>query len=211
MRLLVREALETVIVALLLFLLLRSTVQNFKVEGASMEPSLLSGEYVFTSKLAYVELPVGQIAKAIPFWNPPEDEVVYPLGGPHQGEVVVFRAPDGQSRDFVKRVIAVEGDEVVIRKGVVLVDGRPLNESYTRPMPLGQSFGPWSVPKGYIFVLGDNRPASSDSRYWGPIPLSLVVGRVWLRYWPFSEADFFGAATPETGEPQTSVSGAGQP
>lgn len=196
MKLLARETIETLALAAILFLLLRAGAQNFRVEGASMEPSLNPNEYVFVNKLAYLRLPVGQIARIIPFWDPPADEVYFPMGSPRFGDVVVFHAPGRDSRDFVKRVIGVEGDTVALRNGVVSVNGRPLHEPYILELPSGQRMDPVIVPPGHVFVMGDNRPASNDSRAWGPVPVSEVVGRVWVRYWPIPEARFLSAEPP---------------
>ncbi|MSQ14045.1 MAG: signal peptidase I [Dehalococcoidia bacterium] len=186
----VRESLETVVLAVLLFLLLRASIQNFRVEGASMEPSLLPHEYVFVNKLAYLQVPVGKIARSVPFWNPPGNQTLYPLGAPRFGDVIVFHAPGQDSRDFVKRVIGLPGDTVALRNGVVYVNARPLSEPYILAIPAGQTLDPVKVPPGQLFVMGDNRPASNDSRAWGPVAISKVIGRVWVRYWPVGEAEF---------------------
>ena len=195
MRHFVRETLETVLLAALLFLLLRVSVQNFRVEGASMEPALHGGEYVFVNKLAYFHLPIGRIARLLPFLSVAEDKTVYPVGAPRRGDVVVFQDPRGRERDLVKRVIALEGDVVALNGGVVHLNGRPLDEPYILALPRGQDMAPVRVPPRHVFVMGDNRLASSDSRVWGPVSLSSLVGRVWVRYWPLGEARFFGAAT----------------
>jgi signal peptidase I len=118
----------------------------------------------------------------------------------HRGEIIVFRPPDSvQSPDgapFIKRVIGVPGDRVELRDGKVYVNGVALDEPYvfadggpavTEPAPDGQT--DWLVPAGDLFVLGDHRPQSEDSRYFGPIEISRVVGRAWVRYWP---VDSFG-------------------
>jgi len=196
MKLLARETVETLLLAAILFLLLRAGVQNFRVEGASMEPSLFPNEYVFVNKLAYLRVPAGQVARFVPFWDPPAETVYFPVGTPRFGDVVVFHAPGRDARDFVKRVIGVEGDTIALRNGVVYINGRPLDEPYILALPAGQNMEPVTVPRGQVFVMGDNRPASNDSRAWGPVPISQLVGRVWVRYWPIPEARFLRAGAP---------------
>lgn len=200
MKLFARETVETVVLAVLLFLLLRASIQNFRVEGASMEPSLLPNEYVFVNKLAYLRVPVGKIARIVPLWDPPSDKTFYPLGTPRFGDVVVFHAPGQDRRDFVKRVIGLPGDTVALRNGVVYVNARPLSEPYILAIPAGQTLDPVKVPPGQVFVMGDNRPASNDSRAWGPVAISRLIGRVWVRYWPVGEARFLtSVASPGKG------------
>ncbi|MSP78518.1 MAG: signal peptidase I [Dehalococcoidia bacterium] len=183
-----RETLETVLLALGLFLLLRVSIQNFRVVGSSMEPNIHSGEYVFVNKLAYVGIPWGKIAAALPFVSAPKDTMLYPLGFPKRGDVFVFHAPGGQARDYLKRVIGLPGDLVSIEQGTVYVNGTPLDESYKHPD--ARTFPQVVVPLGQLFVLGDNRPGSNDSRFWGTISTEAIIGRVWVRYWPPSKATF---------------------
>ena len=188
-RLFVRETLETVGLAVFLFLLLRVSIQNFRVEGTSMEPSVHASEYVFVNRLAYLAMPWGRIASVLPFVHAPSNAVAYPLGFPKRGDVVIFHAPGGPARDFIKRVIGLPGDTVEVRQGAVYVNGKPLDEPYKNRD--SRTVAPIVVPAGNIFVMGDNRPFSNDSRAWGPVPISSMIGRVWVRYWPPKTAQFF--------------------
>ena len=172
----VRETLETIFLALLLFFTLRVSIQNFRVEGSSMDRTIHPGEYVFVNKLAYPGVPVGGMER-------------YPLGFPKRGDIIVFHAPGGQSRDFVKRVIGLPGDTVEVKQGHVLVNGHALDEPYKELD--SRTVASTKVPDGQVYVMGDNRPASNDSRAWGPIPISSIIGRVWVRYWPVKDAKFF--------------------
>ncbi|MCZ6615664.1 MAG: signal peptidase I [Chloroflexi bacterium] len=192
MRAKVREVIQTILIALLIFMALQASVQNFRVEGSSMDPTLRDSQYLLVNKLFYYRLDKGKLAGWLPFFNAEEGDTLYPFHPPSRGEVVVFRFPRDESRDFVKRIIGVPGDEVEIRDGRVFVNGRALQESYA----LGPSI--CSLPQtcqirlkdGDYFVLGDNRSASNDSRDWGPVHLDNIIGRVWVSYWPFSELGF---------------------
>jgi len=103
----------------------------------------------------------------------------------HRGDVVVFRYPRNPSVEYVKRVIALPGETVMVAHGYVFVNGRPLEEPYLRE-PVRYFWGPATVPSNSVFVLGDNRNSSSDSHVWGPLPVDFVVGRAWLTLRPFS-------------------------
>ncbi len=158
-----REMLETVILALAIFFLLRTVViQNFRVEGSSMEPNFHDGQFLFINKLAYR------------------------LGEAQRGDVIVFRYPNDPSRDFIKRIIGLPGETVEMRSGQILVDNQ-LIADLAIVNPAGYTFGPVTVGPGEFFVLGDNRPNSSDSHSWGNLPADLVIGKVVLSYWPPSD------------------------
>jgi signal peptidase I len=183
-----REIFETILLTLLIFLLVRTVVQNFKVEGSSMEPNLHSGQYLLVNKLAYLQIDPKSIEERVPIVKAPFTQPIDIFGEPHRGDVVVFRFPKDPSRDFIKRVIGVPGDTVEVRERQVLVNGRVLDEPYLRdqdqpryPAP------PIVVPPGQFYVLGDNRNNSSDSHVWGLVPRDNVIGRAWLSYWPQSE------------------------
>ena len=183
MRALVRELIETAILALLIFLALQFSVQNFRVEGSSMEPTLEDGQYLIANKLVYWRFSPRDVAKLIPFIDVERTEPLYTFHPPRRGEVIIFRFPGDQSRDFVKRVIGVPGEKVEIRQGRVFIDDLELDEPYVIRPGRG-SMAPVVVPPGSLFVLGDNRRASHDSRDWGPVPTDNIIGRGWLSYWP---------------------------
>lgn len=157
---LLREFVETVLVAVLLALVVRAfVVESFEVQGHSMEPTLHDGERLLVNKF------------------------IYRFADPAPGDIVVFRYPLGTDRDFIKRVIAGPGQRVRIEEGRVFVDGRPLDEPYVLRRD-GYSMPEREVPPGHLFVLGDNRANSEDSRIFGFVPLHLVVGKAMLVYWP---------------------------
>lgn len=162
----IREYAESFVIAVLLALFIIFFVaQSFLVQGDSMEPSLHDGERLLVDKVTYR-------------FRPPE-----------RGEIIVFSFPKDPRRKFIKRVIGVPGDIVEIRDRQLVINGVPIVEEYIRG-PMYQPYGPITVPEGTVWVLGDNRNNSEDSRFpdVGPVPLDLVVGRAVVVYWPLREA-----------------------
>ena len=150
---------------------LNRTVGAFQVEGASMEPTINSRQYVVV------------------------DTITPANRRPQRGEVIVFRYPRNPSVEYVKRVVGLPGETIAVAHGRVWVDGRPLNEPYVREGPR-YAWGPAAIPSSSIFVLGDNRNSSSDSHLWGPVPLSHVVGRAWFAWRPFGRWTWLGGPAP---------------
>lgn len=171
MRSLVRESIETVLLALAIYVVLQFSVQPYRVEGVSMSPGLEQGEYLLVNKVVYWNLPVigGE-----------DGYLVHP---PVRGDIVVFKFPHDSSRSFVKRIIGVPGDTIQIHRGTVFVNGNAIDEPYVASLDHG-NFKPVVVPHNSYFVLGDNRTASDDSRSWGMVPQKDVIGRAWVSYWP---------------------------
>ena len=186
MRALIRELIETAILALLIFVGLQFSLQNYRVQGPSMEPTIEAGQHLLVNKLVYFRVDPQDIARFLPFLDITRDRFLFPFHPPRQGEVIIFRFPQDPSRDFVKRVIGLPGDTVEIRRGEVFVNGEPLDEPYVTRRGLGSS-APVKVEPDSYFVLGDNRLASHDSRDWGPVPTDNVVGRAWVSYWPLDQ------------------------
>lgn len=178
------EIAQTVLLTLIIFAAVRSVVQNFKVDGASMEPTLHSGQYLLINKLAYVRLEGLTLEAAQRTGLAPNGGGShYPFGGPQRGDIAVFRYPGRPDRDFIKRVIGLPGDVVQVDRGRVYVNGILLQEDYIRSIPT-YSIPRQTVPEGNYFVLGDNRPNSSDSHIWGFVPAENLIGKAWLSYWP---------------------------
>ena len=187
------DLLETVALALLMFLVLQVSVRNYRVELSSMEATLLPKDRLVVTKLVYAHVDSESIDRLVPFvdiWE--EQRELFPFHKPRRGDVIVFKYPLDPGRDFVKRVIGLPGETVEIRRGVVTIDGLPLDEPYLTERDLG-TMGPSLVPPESYFVIGDNRNGSSDSRHWGPVPLENIVGKVLVRYWPPYEIDFMSA------------------
>ena len=171
MRPLFRDLIESLLLALAVYLILQVSVQPYRVEGSSMVPTLAAGDYLLVNKMIYWQ------------FESPFDDDGYLFHPPQRGEVVIFRYPLNPERNFVKRVIGVPGDTVEIVDGTVYVNGQALHEPYVTFSDLG-SMSPTVIPMDGYFVLGDNRAASNDSRSWGVVPGENVIGRAWAAYWP---------------------------
>ena len=163
-------------------------MQAFRIPSGSMVDNLLVGDHIVVNKFIY--RPSGSRLF----------EKIFPFGDIERGDVVIFRYPRNPGSDFVKRVIALPGETLLIRDKTVFVDGRMLDEpwklhldgniypaQHTLPEPFRSrdQFGPFTVPAGSYFVLGDNRDLSHDSRYWGAVPRELITGRALLVYWSY--------------------------
>ena len=183
MRIVARELAETLLLSLVIFMALQFSVQNFTVEGDSMDPTLEGGRYVLVNKLAYISLP-GEFRSYIPFMDGSDRSDIIPFQSPQRGEVVIFRYPNDPRRDFVKRVVGLPGDVLEIRDGRLLVNGEYMAEPYVTK-PDRSDMSPVLVPERSYFVLGDNRGLSNDSRDWGTVPYENLVGKAWFTYWPF--------------------------
>ncbi|MCL5266045.1 MAG: signal peptidase I [Chloroflexi bacterium] len=186
----IREILETIILTVIIFLLVRSVVQNFKVEGRSMEPTLQSGQYLLINKAVYWRFDPAVLKRISPRLERFVNEKVgnnegkfYIFGQPQHGDVIVFKYPKDTSRDFIKRVIALPGETVEIKQGHVYVNDQPLDENYILDKP-NYYVEKQRVPPNSFFVLGDNRNNSLDSHVWGMVPVEDIIGKAWLCYWP---------------------------
>ena len=181
------DLLETVAIALLIFVVLHSSVGNYRVELSSMKNTLFPRDRLVVDRMAYLHLNADQIDNKIPMveiWN--ENRIFFPLKTPKREDIVVFNFPNDPSRDFVKRVIGLPGEMVSIKNGEVFINGLKLNEPYISAKD-SDSMKPILVPQNSYFVLGDNRYASSDSRHWGSVSIDQIVGKVLMRYWPLNK------------------------
>jgi signal peptidase I len=179
------ELMQTVILTVLVLLAMRAVVQNFKDEGTSMEPTLHHNQFLIINKAIYARID-GSPLELLPGGNDNSLQPRFLFGEPARGDIVVFRFPAQPEKDFIKRIIAVPGDSVEVRGGRVLLNGEVQDEPYIRD---GASYDRPSqvVPSGQYFVLGDNRPNSSDSHVWGFVPADNLVGKAWFAYWPPSD------------------------
>ncbi|MEM7532990.1 MAG: signal peptidase I [Chloroflexota bacterium] len=158
-----RELLETIVLSLIIFFLVRQVVQNYRIESHSMQPNFYEGQFILVNKLAYR------------------------LGEPTRGQVVVFNNPSNTDEDYIKRIIALPGDTIEIKEQTIFINGEVLNEPYDKNMFHPQDIiPPTFIEPNHLFVMGDNRPNSSDSRRFGPLSQDLLVGKAWLRVWPVS-------------------------
>lgn len=165
------DFLETIVVALSIFVVVYLfLVQPHEVKGSSMEPSFQNNDYILTDKISLK------------------------LHEPSRGDVVIFKAPKNPDVDYIKRVIGLPQEKVKIQNGLVYINNLKLNEQYLNsntnlfPGSFLQEGIEITVPEGEYFVMGDNRPHSSDSREFGPIPQNLIIGKSILRYWPIVKA-----------------------
>jgi len=179
-----REMLETVIFALLVFLVVQAVSRNYMVQSISMQPNLYEGQYVVVNRVVYADGRwVEALHNALGRYTLGERLFSAVFHTPQRGEVIVFVPISNTKPDLIKRVIGVAGDKVELRQGTLYINDHAISEPYIRPAP-GQSYGPVVVGEGQLFVMGDNRGNSSDSRVFGMLPMSHIVGRAWLRYWP---------------------------
>lgn len=159
---LAREIVETIALTILIFLAVHFTVQNYQISGPSMQNTLHSNQFVLVNKLAYL------------------------FRAPERGDVIVFHEPDQTGRDLIKRVIGLPGDTIKLDSTHVWVNGVQLNEPY-----ITNTYNPGAqaitVPAGNYFVMGDNRPVSEDSRYFGFVPKDYIVGKAVLVDWPINQ------------------------
>lgn len=183
-----REIIEALALALVAFILIQASIQNFRVEGSSMSPTLEGQQYLLVNKLIYTQVDLARLARILPVWSVDPDLPAQLLRPPRPREVIVFHAPEDPERDFVKRVIGAPGDEVEIVDGQVLVNGAVFPESYRQAeVDDTDNVEPFYLEEGEYFVLGDNRRYSNDSRDWGVVPEENIVGQVLLVYWPLAD------------------------
>jgi signal peptidase I len=180
---LIREYAEAIFIAVLLALIIRQfAVQAFTIPSGSMMDTLLIGDYILVNKFLYgAELPFVDVR-------------LPGLREPRRGDIIVFKYPQDEARDFIKRIVAIGGETIQVRDNRVWVNGKLLDESYIRQGPAqgsghcGYLYGcdPIAVPPGSYFVMGDNRDNSQDSRYWGFVRGDKIRGKAFLIYWSWN-------------------------
>ena len=182
------EYAQAIILAVILALFIRTfVVQAFKIPSESMLDTLKIGDHILVSKFIYG------------IKEPFSGSVIIPVSSPRRGDVVVFIYPEDPTKDYIKRVIGLPGDKVEIIDKKVHINGKALNEPYARfadriIIPKGvqprDNFGPVEVPAGHLFVMGDNRDHSYDSRYWGFVDIAKVRGKAFVIYWSWDSGRF---------------------
>ena len=172
------EFVQTILLALLIFLLIRNVAQNYRIDGISMEPNFHDGQFLIVNRFAYCP----GLHLDIPFTDIHLSRT-WCVRQPERGDVIVFEYPRDPSRDFIKRVIGVPGDTVEIRSGRVYINGNLMSEPFG-PNPGSYSAAPVVVGEGEVYVMGDNRNNSSDSHMWGNLNQDLIIGKAWVSYWP---------------------------
>ena len=189
---LLREILETLVLAVIIFAMAQATVQSFVVQKHSMDPTLSEGQRLLVSKAIYWRFG-GKLGQVLPLKK--EGEVAYLFHLPRRGEIVVFQAPRRPEEVWIKRIVGLPGETVEIRDGRVYINGKALDEPYAHGSP--SSLRPVVVPAGSYFVMGDNRSQSTDSSDWegvGPIPLRNIIGKAWLSLLPPGRAPNYSYA-----------------
>jgi signal peptidase I len=199
-----REYGEAMVIALVLAIIIRTFfIQAYKIPSGSMEPTLLVGDHLLVNKIIYgLRMPDSIFGLEIPGLG--LGKYVFNLEPVHRGDVVVFVFPVDPTKDFIKRVIGVAGDTVAVKNGVVWLNGAempdphrhwevsPQDRSSVSPR---DNFGPATVPPGKLFMMGDNRDRSYDSRFWGFVDLNAVEGRATVIYLPWNEEKAENAST----------------
>jgi len=185
---LLKEYAEAIVTALILALVIRAyVVQAFKIPSGSMIPTLLIGDHILVNKFIY--------GTKIPF----SDKRVLVFKKPERGDIIVFKYPENPEKDFIKRVVATGRDVIEERNKSVYVNKKAVAEPYVQHSDRSvkawgndprDNFGPLSVPDGKVFVMGDNRDQSYDSRYWGFVDLSEIKGKALIIYWSWDPNDW---------------------
>lgn len=180
----VQEYIEAIIIAILIAVVIRTlVVQAYKIPSRSMVPALLVGDHLLVNKFIYgVKIPVIR-------------RPLIPVTDPKRGDIIVFIYPNDRTKDYIKRVIGVAGDRIEIKNKSIFINGRPYQDSfgvysdatiYPAIIQPRDNFGPVTVPAGSLFVMGDNRDESADSRFWGFVDLKDVEGKALIIYWSWN-------------------------
>jgi len=192
-----RETVEVIVIAIVLALFIRTfVVQAFKIPSSSMEDTLLVGDHILVSKFSYgVQAPKPSVIGwsvirlgGIPVLVFPiiDSELKRTWGSIERGDIIVFRYPRDRAKDYIKRVMGLPGDRVEVRSNKVYINGMAADDPHAvfkGSLFFGgdlDNFGPYTVPEGHVFAMGDNRDRSSDGRVWGPVPIGEIKGKAFL-------------------------------
>lgn len=182
------EIIETILLALLIFLMVRGVVINFRVDGNSMEPTLSNAEMLVINRRAYTSFDINAILDALPGVNRQGEDRRYIFNPPNRGDIIVFRPPGSSSDPYIKRIIGLPGETIEIHDGSVFVNNQRLEENYVSSATSWRGGGgnqsSITIPEDEYFVMGDNRENSSDSRTFGTVPKDDIIGKSWVAYWP---------------------------
>ncbi|HEX5165351.1 MAG TPA: signal peptidase I [Thermomicrobiales bacterium] len=191
------EIVETLLLAVFIFIAVRSVVLNFRVDGLSMEPSLDSGEMLLVNRQIYFHFDTHALVNWLPFVELEGENIVYPFHPPQRGDIVVLHPPVDNGKPYIKRVIGLPGERLGIHDGAVYINGERLHEPYLNGIAtawsgsLGQE--EITIPDDEVFVMGDNRNNSTDSRIFGPIKIDEIIGKAWISYWPTDRLDILNS------------------
>ena len=184
----VREYVEAILLAIVIAFFIRTfVIQAYKIPSGSMKPTLLIGDHILVSKFNY--------GIKLPFIR----STLIPIGSPKRGDIVVFIYPEDRSKDFIKRLVGLSGDTVEVRDKQILLNGQPWKETHgvhsdsliiPGAVQPRDNFGPVKVPEGSLFVMGDNRDESLDSRFWGFVDMKDVLGKALIIYWSWNQEEY---------------------
>jgi signal peptidase I len=182
-----QEYIEAIIIAVLIAVFIRTfVIQAYKIPSRSMVPTLLVGDHLLVNKFIY--------GVKIPYFR----NTIIPVTNPKRGDIVVFIYPNDRSKDFIKRVIGISGDIIEIKNKKIFLNGKEYTDTYgiysdntiyPGTVQPRDNFGPVTVPPQSLFVMGDNRDESADSRYWGFVDLKDVEGKAMIIYWSWNRED----------------------
>ena len=183
----VKEYVESIIIAILIALFIRTfIICAYKIPSRSMVPTLLVGDHILVNKFLYgIKIPLLR-------------KTIVPVSNPQRGDIVVFIYPNDRSKDFIKRVIGVAGDKIEIKNKKIFINDKEYKDSYgiysdsviyPASIQNRDNFGPVTVPPKSIFVMGDNRDESLDSRFWGFVNFKDVEGKAFIIYWSWNRED----------------------
>ncbi len=192
-----REYLEAIIIALILALFIRTfVVQAFKIPSSSMENTLLIGDHILVNKFSYgIKIPNKIFFSNVKLFG----DIRFFEEMPERGDAIVFEFPKDESRDFIKRVVGLPGEVIEIKAQTIYINDKPIAEPYAihsdpyrddRPMRPRDNYGPVVIPERSVFVMGDNRENSQDSRYWNFLDLDRVKGKAFIIYWSWNSEKF---------------------
>lgn len=180
-----REYIEAILLAIVIAFFIRTfVIQAYKIPSGSMKTTLLIGDHILVSKFNYgIRIPLVR-------------STLIPIGTPERGDIIVFIYPEDRSKDFIKRLIGLPGDTIEIRNKNILLNGLPWSDTHgvyvdnqviSGAVQPRDNFGPVTVPEGSLFVMGDNRDESYDSRFWGFVPMKDVLGKALIIYWSWNQ------------------------
>jgi len=182
-----REYVEAIILAIVIAFFIRTfVIQAYKIPSGSMKPTLQIGDHILVSKFNY--------GIKLPFLR----TTLIPVGAPQRGDIVVFIYPEDRSKDFIKRLIGIPGDTIEIRNKKIFINGLPYSDKHgvyvdnfviPGAVQPRDNFGPVTVPEGSLFVMGDNRDESYDSRFWGFVSQKDVLGKALIIYWSWNQEE----------------------
>jgi len=185
------EISRTLLLAAIVFVGARTVVLPFEVEGASMTPNLHDHERVLVNRTVYFHFDLDRLINWIPGVSAGSDHDFYPFHQPQRGDVVVLNPPLTSPQPYIKRIVGLPGESIEFRDGYVYVNGQKLDEPYIKGAITDCRGVPYckidKIPDGYVYVLGDNRNNSQDSRVFGPVKIENIIGKAWFSNWPLTD------------------------